>query len=122
MKSLLKNAGELGVTDIVVPCVDQSSLKEKDDIDRFVDKLSQLIPDAEKEGVNFSLETDLDPQSFIELLDYFDSERVTVNYDIGNSAALGYDPVEELDAYGSKITDIHIKDRIYEGGPVVLGT
>ena len=47
---------------------------------------------------------------------------MTVNYDIGNSASLGFDPVEELEAYGTKITDIHIKDRICDGGPVVLGT
>ena len=122
MKRLLKNAAQLGVTDIVVPCVDHSSLKKKDEINLFIDKLSQLIPYAEKEGINFSLETDLDPQSFVELLDCFDSDRVTVNYDIGNSAALGYDSIEELDAYGSRITDIHIKDRILGGGPVLLGT
>ena len=47
--------------------------------------------------------------------------NITVNYDIGNSAALGYDPIEELDSYGDKISDIHIKDRTLNGGPVVLG-
>jgi len=35
--------------------------------------------------------------------------------------SLGYNPVEELEAYGDKITDIHIKDRILNGGPVILG-
>ena len=45
-----------------------------------------------------------------------------MNYDIGNSAALGYDPTEELDAYGDRITDIHIKDRPFGGGSVKLGT
>ena len=29
---------------------------------------------------------------------------------------------EELNAYGPRISDIHIKDRILEGGPVKLGT
>ena len=58
---------------------------------------------------------------FIELLERFNSNRVTVNYDIGNSAALGYDLVEELDYYGKRITDIHLKDRVLGGGPVELG-
>jgi sugar phosphate isomerase/epimerase len=29
---------------------------------------------------------------------------------------------EEFDAYGSRITDIHLKDRLLGGGPVELGT
>ena len=44
-----------------------------------------------------------------------------VNYDIGNSASMGYDPLEELEAYGSMISDIHIKDRVLGGPSVVLG-
>lgn len=121
MTRLIYNAAELGVTDVVVPCVDQSSLSKQDVVDRFVKRLSPMVWIAEKKGINLSLETDLAPQPFVALLNYFDSSRVTVNYDIGNSAALGYDPVEELNAYGNRITDIHIKDRKLGGGPVVLG-
>ena len=121
MRKLLKRAGELGVSDVVIPCVDQSSLVSQAAADRFVERLVPLVSIADEKEINLSLETDLAPQSFAELLDQFDSDRVTVNYDIGNSAALGYSPVEELDAYGSRITDIHIKDRVRGGGPVVLG-
>ena len=121
MKRLLGNASKIGVTDVVVPCVDQSSLNGSDAADRFVGRLQSLVQIAEQLQVNLSLETDLAPQAFVELLDRLDSKRITVNYDIGNSAALGYDPIEELDAYGDRITDIHIKDRVYGGGPVVLG-
>jgi sugar phosphate isomerase/epimerase len=35
---------------------------------------------------------------------------------------MGYDPVEEFNAYGMKISDIHIKDRKLHGGSVLLGT
>ena len=85
-------------------------------------RLKPLIETAEKSGTNLSLETDLAPHPFAELLERFDSFRVTVNYDTGNSAALGYDPAEEMDYYGKKITDIHIKDRKLGGGSVPLGT
>jgi len=100
LKNLLETAQELGVSDIVIPCVDQSSLSEAEDVDRFVEKIKPLLEVAEKKSINISLETDLAPQAFVDLLDRFDSDRVTVNYDIGNSAALGYDPLEELSAYG----------------------
>ena len=78
-------------------------------------------PRIEKENINLSLETDLAPKPFIELLNKLNSKNITVNYDIGNSASLGYNPTEELEIYGDRISDIHIKDRTLDGGPVVLG-
>ena len=121
MLKLLDNAKSMGVKDIVIPCVDQSSLDGQEAADRFVENLNPMVKIAEKYGINLSLETDLAPQPFLELLDRFNSSRVTVNYDIGNSVALGFDYDEELETYGDRITDIHIKDRILGGGPVTLG-
>ena len=121
MIQLLNNASILGVTDVVIPCVDQSSLNSKEAKGRFIERMVSIVKIAEKVEVNLSLETDLPPKPFVKLLEKFQSNRVTVNYDLGNSAALGYDPVQELSAYGSLITDIHIKDRRLGGGPVVLG-
>jgi len=83
--------------------------------------MKKIIPTLERHNVNLSLETDLAPEPFIKLLNTLNSKRITVNYDIGNSAALGFDPIKELEAYGNKISDIHIKDRVLGGGPIVLG-
>jgi len=121
LAKLLETAGQIGVTDIVIPCVDQSSLDGEEAVERFVKQISKVIPVIESKKINLSLETDLAPKPFANFLKSIDSSRVTVNYDIGNSAALGYDPIEELNAYGSRITDVHIKDRTLGGGPVTLG-
>jgi len=121
LESLLVNASKLGVTDIVIPCVDQSSLNRSETVDRFVGRLQSVVRTAEKLQINLSLETDLAPQPFVELLDRLNSNRVTVNYDVGNSAALGYAPIDELASYGYRITDVHIKDRVRGGGPIILG-
>ena len=120
--NLLQKTRPLGITDMVIPCVDQSSLNGKAEEDRFVTAMKMAEPLFAEAGVNLSLETDLAPQPFAALLERIGSPRVTVNYDIGNSAALGFDPVEELDAYGHRISDIHIKDRVLGGGPCTLGT
>ena len=48
-------------------------------------------------GINLALETDLPPKDFANLLNKFDSNHVTVNYDTGNSASLGYNIDEEFD-------------------------
>jgi len=122
LRRLIHSSAALGATDIVIPCVDQSSLEDDKAVDRFVTRLTPILELAENKNVNLSLECDLPPAPFYDLLHRFDTARLTVNYDIGNSAALGYDAVEELDAYGERITDIHIKDRVLDGGSVVLGT
>jgi len=118
---LLESAIKLNVSDIVIPCVDQSKLSNQEEIERFIEAIMPLVRVAEDNNINFSLETDLPPKQFLSLLEYFDSSNVTVNYDIGNSAALGYNPEEELTVYGHKISDIHIKDRVFDEGPIVLG-
>jgi sugar phosphate isomerase/epimerase len=119
---LITNGKKIGITDIVIPCVDQSSLHTSDDVQRFVEALAPVIEIAELNDINLSLETDLDPVAFGALLEKFPSKNITVNYDTGNSASLGFDPIEEFDCYGSRITDIHIKDRKLGGGSIILGT
>jgi len=121
LERLLETAKRLKITDIVIPCVDQSSLESKEAVDRFVKQIQKIIPVIEKEDINLSLETDLAPKPFIQLLNKLNSKNITVNYDIGNSAALGFDSDEELENFGDRITDIHIKDRMLGGGPVTLG-
>jgi len=121
LTKLLYNSAKLGVSDIVIPCVDQSSLNNKVKIDNFLKKMQPSVRVAEALNVNLSLETDLAPKPFAKLLENFNSNKVTVNYDIGNSAALGYDIEEEFAMYGDLITDIHIKDRELMGGSVILG-
>ena len=121
LKKLIESAQILKVSDIVIPCVDKSSLKNPDDKKRLIESLLSLVSEAEKHSVNICLETDLDPSAFYKLLENFKSERITVNYDIGNSASLGYDIKDEFEAYGDRISDIHIKDRKFNGPSVILG-
>jgi sugar phosphate isomerase/epimerase len=72
--------------------------------------------------LKISLETDLSPIAFKELLEQIDLDFVQANYDIGNSASLGFDPKEELNAYGQRILNVHVKDRKLGGTTVQLGT
>ncbi len=122
LSRLLDSGHKLGLTGVVVPCVDKSSLQDRNTQHRLVTNLLPLVEKAEALAINLALETDLPPQSFTELLQAFGCQRVTVNYDTGNSAALGFDPIEELACYGDRISDIHIKDRVLNGGPVELGS
>jgi len=119
---LIPRAAKLGVTNIVIPCVDQSKLSDNGARGRFFEAIKQVLPTAATYRLFLCLETDLAPEPFRDLLSEIDSPFVTVNYDTGNSASCGFDPVKELAAYGDRITDVHIKDRKLGGSSVALGT
>jgi L-ribulose-5-phosphate 3-epimerase len=118
----IEGAKTLGTNYIVIPLVEVSSIQDKKNESRFKKCLLKLLPIAEKNGITLALETDLNPERFSEILNEFESPCLAVNYDIGNSASLGYRVDEEFEAYGKRIVDIHIKDRILGGGSVFLGT
>jgi len=122
LEKLMHNCAELNIKDVVIPCVDNSSLKNDEQAEIFVRSISKFIPLAEEASININFETDLPPDKFISLLKKFDSKRIKVNYDIGNSASLGFDTLEEFAKYGKYISDLHIKDRVLGGGSVKLGT
>jgi L-ribulose-5-phosphate 3-epimerase len=122
LHSLIRNSRQLCITDIVIPCEGQSSLIDKGSKERFIENIQSSIELAETLDINLSLETDLAPSPFAELLEELKSPIISINYDTGNSASLGYDPVEELLAYGNRISGIHIKDRKYREGSTILGT
>ena len=121
LRQLILNSQNIGITDIIIPLVDQSSLATLESQDRFINALTPFLTDLEEQDINLNLETDLGPTKFKHLLAQIDSKRVTVNYDTGNSAGMGYDPEKEFAAYGDRITDIHIKDRVKDGFSVCLG-
>ena len=75
LTNLLKASSELGVTDIVIPCVDKSSLDNKETVDRFANQIRIVLPDAERQKINLSLETNL-------------SQHNTMGYTLGCSPFL----------------------------------
>jgi hexulose-6-phosphate isomerase len=120
-ENLLKQAGRIGVKFLNVPFVDNSEITSDTERGQVVHLMSRLLPQAEQLGMEIALETSLNPEKFRQLLDTINHPLIKVNYDIGNSTALGYDPTEEMDAYGTSIATVHIKDRVLGGSTVPLG-
>lgn len=118
---LLSICPELGIGRVVLPFVDASKIHDEAERDQVVANLRQVLPQAERHGVELHLETDLGPADFRELLDRLDHPLVKVNYDAGNSASLGYRPEDEFAAYGERVGSFHIKDRRLGATTVPLG-
>jgi hexulose-6-phosphate isomerase len=122
LASILKNAKEVGAIGVEIPFVDNSSIKNETEKQEFIDVMQDAFNLAKEMDLKISLETDLPPINFKVLLENIDLDYVQANYDIGNSASLGFDPKEELEAYGLKILNVHIKDRKLGSTTVPLGT
>lgn len=122
LKTLIQNSSELGIKILEIPFVDSSSLATREEQIQLVSNLQKILPMLEEHDVYLTLETDLSPKSFKEFLQSFNHPNIKANYDVGNSAALGYDVTDEFSAYGNLISNIHIKDRTYRGGTVSLGS
>jgi len=122
LAKILKNAKEVGAIGVEIPFVDNSSIKNEKEKQEFIDAMKDAFSLAKDLELKISLETDLPPMDFQGLLENIDLDHVQANYDIGNSASLGFDPKEELEAYGLRILNVHVKDRKLGGTTVPLGT
>lgn len=115
---LLPVAKRIGAHKIVLPFVDQSSMKIEEEKQTVLGVLRRALPVAEEHGVELHLEADFGPEKFAAFLAEIEHPMLKVNWDSGNSSGLGFVASEEFAAYGDRIGSVHIKDRYRkpEGG------
>ena len=120
LKWLILQCNLAHITTLVLPFVDDNAIRSREEM-KDVSKLLRQINDlAEACCVWIALETNLRPEDFSRLL--YESPPITrVNYDSGNGASLGYNVEKEWNIYGHRIVNVHIKDRVLNGGSVPLG-
>ena len=118
---IVENIKNTEIKYLNLPCVDNSRLKNNDDINEFIFQIKKFEKVLYKNNINICIETDLEPKAFNKLIRKINSKNIGINYDTGNSASLGYNLEHELKEYGELILSIHIKDRVLGGGSVFLG-
>lgn len=111
---------EINAGNVEIPLLESSSLLDSSKRVERLSVLERFIKAAQRHAVHIAIETDLPPQELTEILTVLPS--ISVVYDSGNSAHMGYDVSEEFAAYRQRVSNIHIKDRLRGGGSVALGT
>ncbi|MDA1095646.1 MAG: TIM barrel protein [Chloroflexi bacterium] len=111
-----------GLARVVVPLVDNGRLESAEQQDTLVTFLQQQSDLLAEEGVQVLFESDFGPSELARFIGRLDPALFGINYDIGNSAALGFSPAEEIAAYGRRILGVHVKDRALGGPTVPLGS
>ena len=122
LELLLERLNELNIPYLEMPFVDNSAIHNQDELDLLIEIISPLLEKVQEAGITLAFETSLSPDMFRSFLLKLDHPMVRANYDMGNSASLGYNPAEEIRTYGKYIVTVHVKDRILGGGTVPLGT
>jgi len=112
----------VGIRMIVVPLVDNGRLDTAMQEDVLVDFLLAQQSFLEEHQLQVIFESDFTPSDLARFIARLPAERFGINYDIGNSAALGFNPEEELADYGERVVNVHVKDRVLGGTTVPLTT
>ncbi|WP_162653338.1 sugar phosphate isomerase/epimerase family protein [Lentilitoribacter sp. Alg239-R112] len=119
--SIANASSALGVQYIVVPLVDGGRLERRSEEDLLISFLTDQTAFFAKTNLKIVFESDFTANDLARFIDRFPATYFGINYDTGNSAALGYDHKAEFEAYGDRILNVHIKDRVLGGTTVPLG-
>lgn len=113
---------QVGIQMMVVPLVDNGRLDTSDQEDVLVEFLLEQQPFLTERNLQVIFECDFTPTELARFINRLPAEQFGINYDIGNSAALGFNPTEEFSAYGARVFNVHVKDRVLGGTTVPLKT
>jgi len=112
----------VGIRMIVVPLVDNGRLDTAEQEDTLINFLLAQQPFLSEHQLQVIFESDFTPPDLARFIARLPAEQFGINYDIGNSAALGFNPADEFAAYGVRVVNVHVKDRVLGGTTVPLKT
>jgi L-ribulose-5-phosphate 3-epimerase len=121
-RAIALGCAAVGISIIVVPLVDNGRLDTIEQQDTLIDFLRSEAAFLSEHQLRIAFECDYAPADLARFIEVLDPELFGVNYDIGNSASLGFDPALEIALFGRRIVNVHIKDRVRNGTTVPLGT
>ena len=120
--AILDASQRVGVRYVLIPLVDNGSLETPEHESALLEGLLPLRQRLANGGMKIVFESDFAPARLAAFIGQFPKDAFGINYDIGNSAALGFSSTEEVTSYGHRIDNVHVKDRELHGSTVPLGT
>jgi hexulose-6-phosphate isomerase len=119
---IINAAARLSAQYVVMPLVDAGRLESTEQRRVLIEELLKRTDELIRMKVQIIFETDYGPLDYKAFIAELPSAAFNINYDTGNSASLGFDSGEEFSAYGERIVNVHVKDRLLGGTTVPLGT
>jgi len=119
--NIIDSCSKINIKNILIPLVDNGRLENIKHEEILISELENFKGILKQNKIIISFESDFEPQKLLRFIKKFDDNCFGITYDIGNSAALNFDPDEELNLYAHRIKNIHVKDRLLNGSSVPLG-
>ena len=104
---------DLEVDQVLLAFFSAGNLVDKpEDQKSTIEKLKRLAPKAEKLGKILVIESYLNAEDHLKIIDAVGSDAVKVYYDVQNATNMGYDIFREMELLGKKklISQLHLKD------------
>jgi hexulose-6-phosphate isomerase len=121
MARVIRSGAAVGASIVVVPLVDNGSVATPGEEAALAEGLAQLTPLLRERGVRIAFECDYPPAQLARFIAAFPADAFGINFDIGNSASLGWAPAEEIPLLAPRLINVHVKDRVLGGTTVALG-
>ncbi len=109
----VETAPKVGVRIVLLAFFGKGDLKNKPDAQKeVVRRLKRVAPAAEKAGAILGIESTLNADEHLAILDAVGSPAVQVYYDVANMHYAGYDIYKEIRQIGrERICEVHAKER-----------
>ncbi len=122
LKKLIENAAKIGVKVILLPVLEEAEIVCEEDKKILHEAVSQCLSTLEEFDVKIGFETELIAKDYLDLVKMFNHKNIGIYYDAGNCAAKGYEMKKDMTILKDYIINVHVKDRLRNGGSVFLGT
>ena len=104
LKNIIHSCKEAKISMIVIPLVDNGKIQNDLEEKYLIQELNKLKDLLREKKVKILFESDYEPNRLKNFINKFDLNYFGINYDTGNSASMGFDPLIELKTYGELAT------------------
>ena len=120
-KKIIISLGSSTIKILVLPLVKEACNFNNFNFEILVERLNSLENHLLNSNLKIALECEFSLEKIEYLLSNLSPKLFGINFDMGNSAALGHQPDAEFQIVGQRILNVHIKDRFLHGPTCILG-
>jgi hexulose-6-phosphate isomerase len=118
---VLHACADLGIKYIVLPLIEDAALAGPEEQNVLEEILLNFVPTLQKLKLMIVFKSLYPPEQRAKVISHYPADCFSLNFDMGNSASLGWNPEQEITLLGGRIGNVHVDDRMRGGEMVPLG-
>lgn len=119
--NVIERSHLLGLRILILPLFEESELTEEN-FYKYEKPLKEIADLASENNITVCLETVLNGETLLRLLERLHHPSIKCVFDTGNRIAFGHDIYSDILLLGSQIKHVHVKDKDNQNDNVILGT